>query len=94
MKLLPFIGLAFYGTGIAIIIRSGYRIITSQREIRKLDAQSRRLMAEADKEFNDLLKKIREDQKTARIKMDGSGIDEYAEYLMNKYNIDNPNKEN
>lgn len=51
-------------------------------------------MAEADKEFNDLLKKIREDQKTARIKMDGSGIDEYAEYLMNKYNIDNPNKEN
>lgn len=94
MKLLPFIGLAFYGTGIAIIIRSGYQIITSQREIRKLDAQHRRLMAEADKEFNDLLKKIREDQKTARIKMDGSDIDEYAEYLMNKYNIDNPNQEN
>ena len=94
MKVYQLIGLAFFATSATSLIHSVNRIITIQREDRKLQAETYKLMEESDKEFNDLLEKIREDQKTARIKMDGSGLDDYAEYLKNKYNTDNSNPEN
>lgn len=94
MKTYKFIGLAFFAASTVSLIRSVNRIITIQREDRKLKAETYKLMEESDKEFNDLLAKIREDQKTARIKMDGSGLDDYADYLMNRFNTDNSNPEN
>ena len=94
MKAYKFISLAFYAASAVSLIHSVNRIITIKREDRMLKAQTAKLMAESDKEFNEFFEKIREDQKTARIKMDGSGLDEYAEYLKNKYNTDNSNQEN
>ena len=88
------IGLAFFAAGTTSLIRSVNRIITARRETRILEAQTAKLMAETDKEINDFLEKLREDQKTARIKMDGSGLDDYVEHLKNKHNTDNSNPEN
>ena len=88
------IGLAVFAAGATSLIRSVRRIITIRRETRMIEARTAKLMAESDKEFNELFDRIREQQKTARIQMDGSGLDDYAEYLMNKFNNDNPNQEN
>ena len=88
------ISLAFFAASAISLIRSVNRIITIRRETRMIEARTAKLMAESDKEFNELFDRIREQQKTARIQMDGSGLDDYAEYLMNKYNTDNSNQEN
>lgn len=94
MKAHKLIGFAFYAASAISLIHSVNRIITIRREDRKLKAETAKLMAESEKEFNEFFDKIREDQKTARIKMDGSGLDDYAEYLKNKYNTDISNQEN
>lgn len=94
MKAYNLIGLAFFAASATSLIRSVNRIITIQREDRKLQAETYKLMEESEKEFNELFEKIREDQKTARIKLDTSGLDDYVEHLKNKYDTDNSDQEN
>lgn len=94
MRTYNLIGLAFFATSTISLIHSVKRIIAIKRETREIEAETYRLMEESDKKFAEFLARIREDQKTARIKMDGSDLDEYAEYLKNKYDSDNPNTEN